>query len=83
MNLNHFLPMLLFIAQDEHSQSHLAEQFKKHTVKRVYVSLTCGVPSPSSGRIDVPIGRDANNRIRMVASTGFATHGKARHAVSR
>ncbi|KAK6152124.1 hypothetical protein DH2020_014759 [Rehmannia glutinosa] len=45
---------LLVVAKDEHSHSHLAEQFKKHTIKRVYVSLTCGVPSPLSGRIDVP-----------------------------
>ncbi|EYU17563.1 hypothetical protein ABFS82_03G075100 [Erythranthe guttata] len=74
---------LLVVAKDEHSHSHLAEQFKKHTVKRVYVSLTCGVPSPVSGRVDIPIGRDSNNRIRMVAIPGSALHGKARHAVSR
>ncbi|KAI3464773.1 hypothetical protein Pfo_021436 [Paulownia fortunei] len=74
---------LLVVAKDEHSQSHLAEQFKKRTIKRVYVSLTCGVPSQLSGRIDMPIGRDANNRIRMIAIPGSATRGKARHAVSR
>ncbi|KAK6152143.1 hypothetical protein DH2020_014778 [Rehmannia glutinosa] len=74
---------LLVVAKDEHSHSHLAEQFKKHTIKRVYVSLTCGVPSPLSGRIDVPIGRDPGNRIRMIANPGSATCGKARHAVSR
>ncbi|KAK4429435.1 RNA pseudouridine synthase 2, chloroplastic [Sesamum alatum] len=74
---------LLVVAKDEHSHSYLAEQFKERTIKRVYVSLTCGVPSPASGRIDVPIGRDANNRIRMIAIPGSATRGKARHAVSR
>ncbi|KAK4390844.1 RNA pseudouridine synthase 2, chloroplastic [Sesamum angolense] len=74
---------LLVVAKDEHSHACLAEQFKERTIKRVYVSLTCGVPSPATGRIDVPIGRDANNRIRMIAIPGSATHGKARHAVSR
>ncbi|XP_057796943.1 RNA pseudouridine synthase 2, chloroplastic isoform X4 [Salvia miltiorrhiza] len=74
---------LLVIAKDEHSHSHLSEQFKKHTIKRVYVSLTCGVPTPLSGRVDVPIGRDVNNRIRMIATPGSATQGRARHAVSR
>lgn len=73
----------LLIMQDEHSHSHLAEQFKEHTIKRVYVSLTCGVPSAVSGRIDVPIGRDPNNRIRMVALPGSGALGKTRHAVSR
>ncbi|KAL8514821.1 hypothetical protein ACS0TY_013784 [Phlomoides rotata] len=74
---------LLVVAKDEHSHSYLAEQFKKHSIKRVYTSLTCGVPAPVSGRIDVPIGRDVNNRTRMIAIPGSATHGKARHAVSR
>ncbi|KAL8524185.1 hypothetical protein ACS0TY_013960 [Phlomoides rotata] len=73
---------LLVVAKDEHSHSYLAEQFKKHSIKRVYTSLTCGVPAPVSGRIDVPIGRDVNNRTRMIAIPGSATHGKARHAVS-
>ncbi|KAL3650354.1 hypothetical protein CASFOL_006757 [Castilleja foliolosa] len=73
---------LLVVAKDEHSHAHLAEQFKKHTIKRVYVSLTCGVPSPTSGRIDIPIGRDPNNRIRMIASPGSSARGKARNAVS-
>ncbi|KAL6506667.1 hypothetical protein OROHE_022499 [Orobanche hederae] len=73
---------LLVVAKDDHSHAHLAEQFKKHTIKRVYVSLTCGVPSPLSGRIDIPIGRDPNNRIRMIASPGSGTRGKARNAVS-
>ncbi|CAA0820503.1 RNA pseudouridine synthase 2- chloroplastic [Striga hermonthica] len=74
---------LLVVAKDEHSHAHLAAQFKKHTTKRVYVSLTCGVPSPLSNHVDIPIGRDPNNRIRMTASAGLGTRGKARNAVSR
>lgn len=49
---------------------------------RVYVSLTCGVPQPLAGRIDVPIGRDLSNRIRMAARVG-PNWGQARHASSR
>ncbi|KAJ8772664.1 hypothetical protein K2173_027841 [Erythroxylum novogranatense] len=74
---------LLVVAKDEHSHAHLAEQFKQHTIKRVYVSLTTGVPSPLSGRIDIPIGRDPNNRIRMAAIPGPISRGHARHAASR
>lgn len=69
--------------QDEHSHAHLAEQFKKRTIKRVYISLTCGVPSPVSGRVDVPVGRDSNNRIRMAAIPGSSISGKSRNAASR
>ncbi|KAK3016577.1 hypothetical protein RJ639_005850, partial [Escallonia herrerae] len=75
---------LLVVAKNENSHADLSEQFKQHTIKRVYVSLTCGVPSPTSGRVDIPIGRDLNNRIRMIAATGPSNcGGKARHAVSR
>ncbi|VFQ71734.1 unnamed protein product [Cuscuta campestris] len=74
---------LLVVAKDEHSHAHLAEQFKKHSTKRVYVALTCGVPAPASGRIDVPVGRDPNNRLRMAAGYKLRNNGKTRDAASR
>ncbi|KAK4348970.1 hypothetical protein RND71_031725 [Anisodus tanguticus] len=74
---------LLVVAKNELSLADLAEQFKKHTIKRVYVSITCGVPTSVSGRTDIPIGRDTNNRIRMAAIPGSPKSGKSRHAVSR
>lgn len=73
----------IVLLQDEHSHAHLSEQFKLHTIQRVYISLTCGAPSLSSGRVEVPIGRDPNNRIRMSAVTGSHKRGQARHAASR
>nr|CAD1830548.1 unnamed protein product [Ananas comosus var. bracteatus] len=73
---------LLVVAKDEHSHAHLAEQFKQHTINRVYISLTTGVPNPYSARIEVPIARDPNNRVRMVATSG-TNHRHARYAASR
>ncbi|KAG1361010.1 RNA pseudouridine synthase 2, chloroplastic [Cocos nucifera] len=74
---------LLVVAKDEHSHAHLAEQFKLHNIHRVYISLTCGVPNPSSGRIEIPIARDSNNRIRMAAVSGTSNSRHARYAASR
>ncbi|KAL1810987.1 hypothetical protein ACET3Z_021052 [Daucus carota] len=74
---------LLVVAKDEHSHAHLSEQFKQRTVQRVYISLTCGVPFPALGRVNIPIGRDLNNRIRMAAVVGSGKCGKTRHAASR
>ncbi|CAH9068735.1 unnamed protein product [Cuscuta epithymum] len=71
---------LLVVAKDEHSHAHLAEQFKNHSIKRVYVALTCGVPTSALGRCDIPIGRDPYNRLRMAAGHGLS---KTRHAASR
>ncbi|KAF3970762.1 hypothetical protein CMV_005566 [Castanea mollissima] len=74
---------LLVVAKDEHSHAHLSEQFKLHTIQRVYISLTSGIPSPIAGRVEVPIGRDVNNRIRMAAIPGSNNCRQARHAASR
>ncbi|XP_027355684.1 RNA pseudouridine synthase 2, chloroplastic [Abrus precatorius] len=74
---------LLVVAKDEHSHMKLSEQFKQRTIKRVYVSLTAGVPTPVAGRVEVPVGRDLNNRIRMTAVAGPVNSRKARHAASR
>ncbi|KAL5144354.1 RNA pseudouridine synthase 2, chloroplastic [Glycine soja] len=71
------------VAKDEHSHMKLAEQFKQHTIKRIYVSLTAGLPTPVAGRVEVPVGRDPNNRIRMTAVAGPVNSRKARHAASR
>ncbi|KAF8406645.1 hypothetical protein HHK36_008735 [Tetracentron sinense] len=68
---------------DEHSHTCLSEQFKQRTIHRVYISLTTGVPSLFSGRIEIPIGRDPYNRIRMAALSGSSNSGQARHAASR
>ncbi|KAI4316988.1 hypothetical protein L6164_024905 [Bauhinia variegata] len=74
---------LLVVAKDEHSHIHLSEQFKLRTIERVYVSLTTGVPTPLGGRVEVPVGRDLNNRLRMTAVAGSGNASKARHAASR
>lgn len=74
---------LIVVAKDELSHAHLSEQFKARTIQRVYVSLTVGVPSSTSGRVQVPIGRDLNNRIRMTAVIGGNCSGRSRHAASR
>lgn len=74
---------LLVVAKDELSHAHLSQQFKERSVSRVYLSLTCGVPYPAAGRVEIPIGRDVNNRIRMTAVTGPNRSWNVRHAASR
>lgn len=81
---NEVIALFFFLQQqDEHSHSHLAEQFKHHTIQRMYISLTSGVPYPGSGRIEIPIARDSTNRIRMAAVPGLKNRKHARYAASR
>lgn len=73
---------LLVIAKDEHAHGHLSEQFKCRTVKRSYVSLTCGLPFPKVGCVDAAIARDVHNRTRMAVVGNPSGGRKARTAVS-
>lgn len=62
---------LLIVAKSERARRHLQAQFKEGQVNKVYLALVEGEVEPSSGVIDVPIGRDARSRKRMaVASRG-------------
>lgn len=56
---------LMMVAKDDETHRHLSAQLAARTVKRRYVALCWGFPSPSHGRIDGPIGRDPYNRQKM------------------
>jgi len=58
---------LLVIAKTEHALNKLAKQFFDHSIERTYWALVWGVPEPSSGIIQVPIGRSLRDRRIMTA----------------
>lgn len=51
----------------KHDAAHvaLAEQFRDHTIERIYVALVRGTPSAAGGRIERAIGRHPRDRKRM------------------
>jgi 23S rRNA pseudouridine1911/1915/1917 synthase len=59
---------LLVVAKNNFSHSYLADQFKKHTIKRKYLCLAWGVIRPLSGRIITLIARNKKNRQLMTVS---------------
>ena len=60
---------VLVIAKHDQAHAHLANQFKRHTINRVYEALTLGVPKKPEGVIDVAIGRDTKDRKKFSART--------------
>ena len=59
---------LLVVAKHDVAHRHLSEQFRAHSVDRLYVCLCFGgVPFPSEGRIESAIGRHPQHRIRMAS----------------
>jgi len=54
---------LLMVAKTERAREGLKNQLARHTIERVYLALTIGVPRP--GRIETLHGRDPKSRLRF------------------
>ena len=63
----------LVVAKSDRAHNALAEQFKAHTIKRVYLALVYGSLKEDKGRIESIIGRHPVERKKM---SGKARHGK-------
>ncbi len=64
---------VLVVAKNDHAHHALSNQFKAHSIKRVYLALVYGSPGSDKGRIDAAIGRHPVDRKRM---SGAARRGK-------
>jgi 23S rRNA pseudouridine1911/1915/1917 synthase len=62
---------LMVVAKTDAAHAALAAQLADRSLKRTYHAVVWGAPSPRSGTVDRPIGRDPRNRKRMaVVSRG-------------
>ena len=56
---------LICVAKNDKAHNELAAQLKDHSMSRTYTALVRGVIPENSGEINLPIGRDPNNRQKM------------------
>ncbi len=56
---------LLVVAKNDIAHNSLAEQLKEHSIKREYRAVAYGRFKEPEGRVDLPIGRDQNDRKKM------------------
>ncbi len=56
---------VIVCAKTDLAHINLAEQFKEHSTKRIYNALCFGVPDEKSGTINLPLGRDPNDRKKI------------------
>ncbi len=62
---------LLMVAKNNYSHLKLSEELKDHKTKREYIALVDGVIKNKRGKINAPIGRSKQNRLKMdVVSSG-------------
>ncbi len=57
---------LILFALTSESQRALAEQFRTRVITKEYLALVRGTPLHESGSVNLPIGRDPHNKLRMV-----------------
>ncbi len=62
---------LIVVAKNERAHANLSQQFKDRTVKKAYLALVVGHPTPPEADVDGPIGRHPHDRQKMaIVSTG-------------
>jgi 23S rRNA pseudouridine1911/1915/1917 synthase len=79
---------LIVVAKDEKTHNGFAGQLKDRRVQKTYLTLVEGRVNPAEALIDAPIGRDPNNRRRMMvrgvegreAQTVYRTRAVLTHA---
>ena len=55
---------LLMVAKNDKAHESLSEQLRVHSINRRYVALVYDNITKDEGTIDLPIGRDPNNRLK-------------------
>ena len=60
---------VMLVAKNRVAQMSLSDQFKSHSVHKVYLVLVKGHLTPEEGIIEAPMGRDPRNRKRMAVVT--------------
>ena len=56
---------VMVVAKNTSAHRILSKQFKNRVVKKEYLALVYGKPSPENGTIDLPIGRDPRDRKKI------------------
>lgn len=69
---------LLLVAKNDEMHARLSALFAKREISKTYLALVEGAMAGEQGRIELPIGRDPKNRVRMTARRQPA--GRARAA---
>lgn len=65
---------VLVVAKNDFAHTHLAEQFSKHTIERVYHAFVWNVLKKKDGIVSSLIGRSSSNRQKMAIVTQNGKH---------
>jgi 23S rRNA pseudouridine1911/1915/1917 synthase len=81
--LDRYTSGVLVVAKTDAAHRSLAGQFAGRRIRKVYLALVHGVVKADHGRIDKPIARDPNARIKMTARLTQGRHAWSEYRVLR
>ena len=61
---------LIIAAKNEGAHHRMSDLIRDRKVEKGYLAMVEGTPSPDSGTVDAPIGRDPRRRTRMAVTAG-------------
>lgn len=61
---------ILVVAKNDNAHNKLSEQFKEHSITRVYLALVEGIIKEDEGTIDAPLARHPKERIKIAIVPG-------------
>lgn len=59
---------LLLVAKDDDAHLYLSKEIQDRKVSRIYIALVDGIIKHDTGTVDAPIGRDINDRKKMMVT---------------
>ncbi len=68
--LDRYTSGVILVARHDAAHRHLAEQFARRKVEKVYLALVHGAVKQDRGKVEKPITRDPVRRVRMTARLG-------------
>jgi len=74
---------LLVVARSDAVHRRLAAQLAARSLTREYLALVAGLPPARTGTIDVPLGRDRRDRLRVSTDTDVPRPARTHFAIER
>ena len=71
---------LVLVAKNRAALANLSQQFKSHSITKIYLTLVKGHIAPETGLIDAPLGRDPRNR-KKIAIVGAGREARTGYRV--
>ncbi len=81
--LDRYTSGVLLVAKNDAAHRALAEQFSHREVEKTYLTLVHGSLAADSGRIEKPIARDPQRRVRMTARLASGRSARTEYRVLR